>query len=62
MNKKEFLLISIGFFLTIIAWLVIDIYHIQTRKEKNLGLAPISMTDYKISKKILDILLEKKLE
>ena len=27
MNRKEFLLISVGVFLTVIAWLVADIYH-----------------------------------
>ena len=27
MNRKEFLLISLGIFCTVIAWLIADIYH-----------------------------------
>lgn len=59
MNRKEFLLISIGIFLTIVAWLVIDIYHIQTSKAKK-TIKPVSLSSYEISKKTIEILLEKK--
>lgn len=33
MNKKELLLLSIGIFLTVIAWLMADIYHAATTEK-----------------------------
>lgn len=33
MNKKELLLISIGIFFTVIAWLIADIYHATTTEK-----------------------------
>jgi len=58
MKRKEFLLIAIGIFLTILAWLFVDIYQIQSR-QKEKGLKTITILDYEINKKIFDILLKK---
>lgn len=60
MNKKEFLFISIGIFLTIIAWIIVDIYHIKkkTNDEKLTKLEV--MQNYDINKKIINIIREKK--
>lgn len=33
MNHKELLLLSIGVFLTVVAWLVADIYHINKTRQ-----------------------------
>ncbi len=33
MNKKELLFLSIGVFLTVIAWLVADVYHASTEEK-----------------------------
>lgn len=60
MNKKEFLFISIGIFLTIIAWIVVDIYHIKKKTSDRELTRPEAMQSYEINKKIIDIIMEKK--
>ncbi len=32
MNKKELLVISIGIFMTVIAWMIADLYHAATQE------------------------------
>jgi hypothetical protein len=59
MNNKEFLLIAIGIFMTVVAWLVIDIYQINNNKSKNSDEVPITRLDYNINKKVVDALLKK---
>ena len=60
MNKKEFLLISIGVFLTVVAWLVADVYHVAAREygKDNLNLPLVSQTA--INKEMINLLKEKK--
>lgn len=61
MNKKELLLLSIIIFLTILMWLIADIYHAVTKETiKEKEDLPI-VVNYKIDKKIFDI-LESKIE
>lgn len=60
MNRKEFLVISIGIFLTIVAWIIIDIYHIKSSEQKTTDFKPTTLTNYEINKKILDLVIEKK--
>jgi len=59
MNKKEFLIISIGIFLTILAWIIIDIYHIKSSKLKTDTIKHVTLTDYEINKKIINLVIEK---
>lgn len=60
MNKKELLLLSIGVFLTVVAWLIADIYHAATtEKIKNKIELPVEIK-YNIDLKTLNILQEKK--
>ena len=33
MNKKELLLLSIGIFLTVLSWLVADVYHAASEEK-----------------------------
>ncbi len=61
MNRKELLLLSIGIFLTVIAWLVADIYHATTREKIKTKVELPSLSNYEIDPKILDI-LEKKMQ
>ncbi|MBI2051871.1 hypothetical protein HYT33_03870 [Candidatus Roizmanbacteria bacterium] len=60
MNRKEFFLISIGVFLTVLAWLVADIYHaaFQERVKDNVTLPPITVNA--IQSDTLKILKSKK--
>lgn len=60
MNKKELLLISIGIFFTVIAWLFADIYHAaNAEKIKSKVEAPTSLKKYEISADILKNLKER---
>lgn len=59
MNRKEVLLISIGVFLTVIAWLVADIYHAAAREyQKNNVNLPL-VTQTAIKKDIVEVLRSK---
>jgi hypothetical protein len=61
MRQKEFLIISITIFLTIIAWLMADIYHISTTEKVKLispkVLKPINVN---IDTEIFKVLEERK--
>ena len=61
MKQKEFLIISITVFLTVIAWIVADIYHItSTEKVKLRDSAIAEPIHSSIDNRIFDILSEKK--
>lgn len=59
MNRKEFLIISVGIFLTIIAWIIIDIYHIKSSKFNTASLKQVTLVDYEVNKKIINLVTEK---
>lgn len=60
MGKKEFFIISLTIFLTVIAWLIADIYHIMKTKEVTLkGGKIIKVIDFEINQEIFKILKEK---
>ncbi len=59
MNRKEFLIISVGIFLTIIAWIIIDIYHIKSSKFNTVSLKKVTLVDYEVNKKIINLVTEK---
>jgi len=59
MNKKEFLFLSIGVFLTVIAWLVADIYHAATEEKIKVRIEIPRLENYKISKELLEIIKNK---
>lgn len=59
MNKKEILLLSIGVFLTVVAWLIADIYHASTEDKIKLTISLPQINQYKINKNILETLKNK---
>jgi hypothetical protein len=59
MNKKEVLLLSIGVFLTVIAWLIADIYHASTEDKIKSKISLPQVIQYKISTDILQTLKSK---
>lgn len=59
MNRKELFLLTIGFFLTVIAWLVADIYHVSTQEKIKAKISIPKIGKYDINEKILTILKEK---
>ncbi len=56
MNKKEILLLSIGVFLTVVAWLIADIYHASTEDKIKFKISLPQVYQYKINKDILETL------
>ncbi len=56
MNRKEVLLLSIGVFLTVIYWLVSDIYHASTEDKIKSRIAIPKSYHYEISKELLETL------
>ncbi len=59
MNKKELLIMSIGVFLTVIAWLVADIYHAATEEIVQAQVRSHRIVNYKIDKDILKVIESK---
>lgn len=59
MNRKEVLVISISIFLTIVAWVMIDIYHIQQRINESVQTKPYQIPNYTMDKKIIDLLRDR---
>lgn len=59
MNRKELFWISITIFLTIITWLLVDIYRIKTRSSSDMGLQNLQIVDFKVDTKMLKVLKEK---
>lgn len=59
MNKKELLFISIGVFLTVVAWLVADVYHAATEEKIKSKIEIPKLENYKISKELLEVIRSK---
>lgn len=59
MNKKELLLISIGIFFTVIAWLIADIYHAATTEKIKTKVEATTLKKYEINGDILKILQQR---
>ncbi len=60
MNQKELLWISISIFLTIVAWMFIDIYKVKVNTVSQGAAVNVSSTvNVKIDQKILNMLKEK---
>ncbi|NTU46575.1 hypothetical protein HGA88_03030 [Candidatus Roizmanbacteria bacterium] len=55
MNQKELLLLTIGVFLTIVAWMLIDFYHLQTKTE-TISVKPVPQNLYNIHTDVFTIL------
>lgn len=60
MNKKELLFLSVGIFLTVVAWLIADLYHAATRVKTEAKIEVPTLPKYEISSDILQLLQEKK--
>lgn len=59
MNKNELLVVSIGIFLTIIAWMVADLYHTKQTTVVEEVINQADIPTYKINPTIFSILKEK---
>ena len=59
MNRKEVLLLSIGVFLTVITWLIADIYHASTEDKIKSRIVVPQVNKYEIHRGLLDTLRNK---
>lgn len=59
MNTKELLAISVGIFLTIIAWMVADLYHAKQSTVVEGVIHQSDVPEYKINPTIFTILKDK---
>ena len=59
MNQKEVFWISVTIFLTMIAWMILDIYQVKTKTTVESGLKSVQTVDFTIKTDILNILKEK---
>lgn len=60
MNQKEILLLSIGAFLTIIAWILIDVVHIAMKQSVQNEFQIVSVPKQSINPSIFSVLEQKK--
>ncbi|OGK62228.1 hypothetical protein A2334_05230 [Candidatus Roizmanbacteria bacterium RIFOXYB2_FULL_38_10] len=59
MKKIEVLILSVAIFFTIIAWVIIDIYHIQQKINDQIDVKPATIPNYQMDQKIIDVLKQK---
>lgn len=59
MNRKELLYLSIGVFLTVIAWVVADIYHAASEEKIKARVDIPTLNNYKINVELLETLKNK---
>ncbi len=59
MNQKELFWISVTVFLTILAWMFIDIYRIKSNVPVNTGLQNLQIVDFKLDTRVLQVLKDK---
>lgn len=61
MNQRELLTLVVGVFLTIIAWMMIDIYHVQNKVIIDKQIKEVESVQFKIDEKVFTTLKEKTL-
>lgn len=60
MNRKELLLVSICVFLTVVAWMISDLYHIQNRSNLERQIRAARIPKYNIDVSAFEVLDSKK--
>ena len=58
MNQKEIIWISVTVFLTILAWMLLDLYKVKTQTTVDSGLRSVQTVDFVIKPEMLDKLKE----
>ena len=59
MNRKEIFILSVGIFLTVIAWLIADIYHAATSDKIKVKVEIPTLNKYQIKKDVFEKLKQK---
>lgn len=60
MKSKELFILSLGVFVTIVSWMLLDIYHIRLRISQQISIKPAEVRDYQMDKSIIETLKTKK--
>ena len=60
MSKAELLFLSVGIFLTIVAWTIADIYHVSKTKSIVPKMEVIKVNNYHVDKEIIKLLKSRK--
>ncbi len=59
MNSKDLYILAAGVFLTIVAWMIIDIYHISESKYIDKEIPPVVIPQFKVNTNIFPTLAVK---
>lgn len=59
MKKMEIFVFSVAIFMTIVAWVVMDIYHIQQKINEQIGIKPATVPNYQMDQKVIEVLKQK---
>ncbi|KKP86576.1 MAG: hypothetical protein UR89_C0019G0010 [Candidatus Roizmanbacteria bacterium GW2011_GWA2_35_8] len=59
MKKKELLLLSIGVFLTVVAWLIADVFHAATEEKIKTKIQIPTSDKYQIKRDVLNVLKDR---
>ncbi|MCL4374401.1 hypothetical protein M1523_00915 [Patescibacteria group bacterium] len=59
MSRKELLIIAVGIFLTVIAWMIIDVYNVSNSPYTNLKMEPVTVPSYHVDTKTIETLKNK---
>lgn len=54
MNKREFLIISVCIFMTILAWVVADVYHAQSSETTDTSVTLPPIKSISVNKELLE--------
>lgn len=59
MKKVEILILALAIFFTIVAWVAIDIYHIQEKINEQIGIQPATVPNYTMDQRVIEVLKQK---
>jgi hypothetical protein len=60
MNQRELLILSIGVFFTIVAWMLIDIYHLNANRGTEKEIRAVGTIKFSVSDEVFKILNDRK--
>jgi len=60
MKKIEVFIMSIVVFLTIVAWVAMDLYHIQQKINDQIDIKPAEIPNYQMDQQVIEMLKQKK--
>ena len=59
MNQKELFWLSLTIFLTIVAWMILDIYKVKKQTKVESGLESLQTVDFSFNSDVLELIKER---